>query len=68
MKVTVTNSGNIKSLEHDDKNLHVEFLNNKIYEYKDVPKSVFLELVKAESIGKYFIANISKKYKYELKN
>lgn len=60
-------SSNIKSSTYntEEKTLLVEFNNNSLYQYNEVPWEVFTKLRMAESQGKYFNANISKKYKYE---
>jgi hypothetical protein len=60
-------SSNIKSSTYntEEKTLLVEFNNNSLYQYNEVPWEVFTKLRMAESQGKYFNSNISKKYKYE---
>lgn len=60
-------SSNIKSSTYntEEKTLLVEFNNNSLYQYNEVPWEIFTKLRMAESQGKYFNANISKKYKYE---
>jgi uncharacterized protein YqiB (DUF1249 family) len=45
--------------------LEIEFENGRIYQYYDVPVSVYLELMAAESKGKYFNAHIRNEYKYQ---
>ena len=48
--------------------LTVKFVNgDEIYEYKNVPKSVYDELMAAESKGSYFAKNIKGKYEFEKK-
>jgi len=52
------------SEEH--KTLAVEFIrNNSLYYYSDVEKKVFEEMIEAESVGKFFAANVRDKYEYE---
>lgn len=60
-------SSNIKSSTYntEDKTLLIEFNNNSLYQYNEVPWEVFTKFRMAESQGKYFNSNISKKYKYE---
>lgn len=60
-------SSNIKGGKYNitTKKLEVTFNNGMIYEYEDVPHEVFAELNLAESQGKYFNANIAKKYVYK---
>jgi hypothetical protein len=45
-----------------DQLLRVNFMSGGEYEYVDVPFQVFKDLVQAESVGKYFNANIKDKY------
>ena len=60
-------SSNIKSSTYntEDKTLLIEFNNSSLYQYNEVPWEVFTKLRMAESQGKFFNTNISKKYKYE---
>lgn len=60
-------SSNIKSSKYntEDKTLLIEFNNDSVYQYNEVPWEIFTKLRMAESQGKYFNANISKKYKYQ---
>ncbi len=61
------NSTNLKSAKYntETKDLVITFLNDSIYEYKDVPWDVFVKLRMSESQGKFFNVNISKKYQYQ---
>ena len=48
--------------------LTVKFVNgDEVYEYKNVPKSVYDELMAAESKGSFFAKNIKGKYDFEKK-
>lgn len=60
-------SSNIKRAEYDteSKKLMVEFNNGFKYEYDEVPHQVFTKFRMAESQGKFFTSDISKKYKYK---
>lgn len=60
-------SSNIRKTEYDTetKKLIVEFNNSLKYEYDDIPHNVYTKFRMAESQGKYFITDISKKYKYK---
>jgi aspartokinase-like uncharacterized kinase len=60
-------SSNIKRTEYDveTKKLVTEFNNGLKYEYSDVPHNVYTQFRKAESQGKFFISEISKKYSYK---
>lgn len=60
-------SSNLRGAKYDtsNENLLVEFNNGSIYEYSSVPWTVFTKFRMAESQGKYFNTEISKKYKYQ---
>lgn len=60
-------SSNLKKTEYDTttKSMIVEFLNGTKYEYTDVPHQIYTKFRMAESQGKYFTSEISKKYKYK---
>lgn len=57
-------SSNLASIGYDSENeiLEVEFNNGGIYQYLDVPLSVYEELMDANSHGVYFSANIRNVY------
>jgi len=46
------------------KKLVIEYLGQTKYEYKEVPESIFFEILNSESKGKY-INNIKNDYEYE---
>jgi hypothetical protein len=50
--------------DHDSLVLETELTSGKIYQYFDVPESVFLELMSADSLGKYYNKNIRDSYRY----
>jgi hypothetical protein len=54
----------IKSVGYDRKTnvLEVEFRTGRIYQYLLVPQSVYRELMRSDSIGKYFNAEIRGSY------
>ncbi len=60
-------SSNIKSAEYDteSKKLVVEFNNGFKYEYNEVPHQTYTKFRMAESQGKFFTTDISKKFKYK---
>jgi hypothetical protein len=60
-------STNLKSAKYntEDESLLVTFGNGGQYEYENVPHKEFVKLRLAESNGKYFNTEISKKYKYK---
>jgi len=53
-------SSNIASIGFDPDNmiLEVEFLNGAVYQYYDVPQSIYEGLMAADSHGKYLAAYI----------
>jgi lysyl-tRNA synthetase class 2 len=54
----------IKSFDYDQKTqtLRVEFNHGSVYQYRDVPDSVYQELKNAPSVGQYFNTHIREKY------
>jgi hypothetical protein len=60
-------STNIVKTEYDTatKKLVTEFKNGTKYEYEDVPHNVYTKFRMAESQGKFFTTDISKKFKYK---
>ena len=60
-------STNIVRTEYDTatKKMITEFKNGVRYEYEDVPHNVYTKFRMAESQGKYFTTDISKKFKYK---
>jgi hypothetical protein len=46
----------------DSRTLQVEFTNGGLYEYHDVPADVAEGLAGADSVGRYFAANIRHRY------
>lgn len=59
-------SSQFKKVKYDSeqKTLIITFNNDKRYEYKNVPKTAFDNLISAESSGKYFIAYIKGHFDY----
>jgi hypothetical protein len=60
-------SSSIRSIGYDksDQILEVEFLNGTVYRYSSVPESVYLDLMKAESHGRYFNQKVQKNFAFE---
>lgn len=66
IEVDVESSNLVKAIyDTQSKNLKVTFKTGNIYEYEDVPWEVFTKFRMAESQGKYFSANIARKYTYK---
>ena len=59
-------SSNIVSIGYDEVLyvLEVEFIGSGIYQYADIPKEIYESFIKADSVGKFFYANIKGKYSY----
>jgi hypothetical protein len=49
---------------YEDNVLEIEFLDGGVYQYFDVPESIYTGLIQAESAGKYFWANIRGAFRY----
>jgi len=48
--------------EHKRNMLQVEFIVGSIYQYENVPETVYQEFLTAPSYGRYFESNIKNKY------
>lgn len=64
MKRTAIKSSSLVSAGYDagKKFLDVEFNSGKVYRYTEVPENMYAQLLKADSAGKYFSANIRNSY------
>lgn len=60
-------STNIRKTEYDTelKSLVIEFNNGIRYQYEEVPHQIYTKFRMAESQGKFFTTDISKKYNYK---
>jgi hypothetical protein len=60
-------STNIQGATYDinSKKLQIKFGSGALYEYDEVPHEIFSAFDNAESQGKYFNQNISKKFNYK---
>lgn len=58
-------SSNIEAIGYDEhtKTLKIKFKSGGTHSYADVPKLDYERLLSAQSIGKYFHANIRNKFK-----
>jgi hypothetical protein len=61
------NSSELRSVGYDltGSLLEAEFHSGDVYQYLDVPAQVALELLGAESIGRYFNAHIRSKFRFK---
>jgi len=66
MKRTNVDSSNLASIGYDATKqiLEIEFNHGGVYQYFDVPKDVYDELMSASSHGRYFVHNIKDGYEY----
>lgn len=65
MKRQAVDSSNLASVGYDPQTLEIEFKHGGIYQYYNVPKSVYDGLMNASSHGQYFDRNIKKAgYRY----
>lgn len=59
-------SSNIASVGYDENTitLEVEFLNNSVYQYFEVPLHIYKSLMQADSHGQFLAQNIKGVYRY----
>jgi len=57
-------SSNIKTVGWESGILEIEFHSGGIYQYSDVPASVYTDMLNAPSKGKYFHANVKGRYEF----
>ncbi len=62
MEIKSVNSSNISSIGYDTRSrtLFIEFHGGRIYQYSDVPPSLYEGLMSASSHGTYFDRNIKR--------
>ncbi len=56
--LTPVQSSNIQAVGYSNQGLFVRFIGGGTYHYPDAPKSVFDEMVKSDSVGRYFAHKI----------
>ncbi|TKJ39111.1 KTSC domain-containing protein [candidate division LCP-89 bacterium B3_LCP] len=66
MKRIPVDSTNVASVGYDPptQTLEIEFHSGGIYQYFDIPQTVYDELLKAGSVGKFLNAHIKGSYRY----
>ena len=66
MNRTPVSSSNVASVGYDPNTLtlEVEFKDGLVYQYFDVPETVYQELMRASSVGQFMHANIRNNYRY----
>jgi hypothetical protein len=67
MERQAVSSSNIASIgyDFDTEILEIEFLNGAVYEYRNVPSTVYNELMNASSHGSFFNREIRMQFPYE---
>ena len=60
-------SSNLKSIGYENAILDIEFKNEDVYRFSNVPKDIYEALMNAESHGKYFNEHIRNKEIYDPK-
>ncbi|MBQ8772054.1 MAG: KTSC domain-containing protein [Clostridia bacterium] len=65
MRMLSIDSSNIEYVGYDERLqfLHIQFVNGTTYEYYDVPKRIYIDLITASSVGKYFHKYIKDVYR-----
>lgn len=59
-------SSMIKEVETtDDGKLVVVFNTGKVYKYSNIPDNIKKDMLKADSVGRYFSENVKNKYEHE---
>ena len=66
MNRTSVDSSNLKSVRYDvnTKILEIEFRDGSVYQYYEVPLSIYEGLMNASSHGKFFHAYVRNVYRY----
>lgn len=66
MNRTPVTSSNVAAVGYETETLtlEVEFKGGAVYQYFDVPETVYSELLSASSIGQFMNANIRNTYRY----
>lgn len=66
MEMIRVNSSNVASVGYDSDNstLQIEFNNGTLYQYFDVPETIFIGLRDAGSVGGYLAEHVKGTYRY----
>ena len=59
----LVNSSAIRAVGYDGSTLTVEFHSGRIYDHPGVPHSVYVEFIKAPSLGKFYCQFIRGRYR-----
>ena len=64
-EIVEVESSTIKTIAYEGDILTIQFFNGATYQYVEVPYNIFEELKFAQSVGKYFHANIRGEFESE---
>lgn len=64
MKMIPVSSSDLSSVGYEDDTLYIRFNSGATYYYRNVPESVYINLMNAPSKGKYFHAHIKGVYPF----
>jgi len=66
-EIVLLNSSNLEAVRYnqDTEILSIRFKGGNVYEYSEVPLLEYMELLKAESHGKYFHSHIKDKFEFK---
>lgn len=66
MYMISVSSSRLEAVGYDErlKLLHIQFVDGSLYEYYNVPKSIYIELINASSAGKYFHKYVKDIYRF----
>jgi hypothetical protein len=65
MNLIPVTSSTIKSVGYQDDDLYIEYQSGQIYKYSKVPRTLYENLLHAESKGRYLNTEIKNKFIYE---
>lgn len=65
MNLIEVNSSNISKVGYENNSLIVEYKSGALYKYKDFPKNLYENFLKAESKGKYMNSEVKGKFEFE---
>lgn len=65
MQMIPVSSSNLSAIGYEDGTLYIRFNSGAKYWYRNVPESVYINLMNASSKGKYFDSHIKNVYPFE---
>lgn len=64
IELSPVNSSNVKAVGYFGTSLYVRY-SNATYEYENVPQKIYLDLMNAESKGRFLCENVKGKFAYK---